>query len=238
VIDNGAAWLLDAGPDFPHHLWRLRKAGAELAGIMLTHGHIGHYTGLMYLGREAMNTAGLPVWAAPRLAEHLTSNGPWEQLARNGNIDLRVIETAAPIALSRQLRVDAFTVPHRDEYTETVGFRVNGPSASLLYVPDTDGWEGWDQPIEHHVHDSDVALLDATFFDRDELPTRDIAEIAHPLVVDSLARFGVLSDSERAKIRFTHLNHTNPLLDRSSDAFVRVARTGMGVAAEGDVYFL
>jgi pyrroloquinoline quinone biosynthesis protein B len=238
VIDDGDAWLLDAGPDFRQHLVRLENAGAELVGILLTHGHIGHYTGLMYLGREAMNVAGLPVWAAPRLAEYLTGNGPWEQLVTSGNIDLRVIDTAAVIPLSPRVRAKAFTVPHRDEYSETVGIQVNGPGAGVLYLPDTDGWEDWDRPIEDHIGDVDIALLDATFFDGDELLAGNMAGIVHPLVVDSLARFNVLSDNERAKVRFTHLNHSNPLLDRNSDAFIRVARAGMGVAAEGDVYIL
>lgn len=238
VIDDGRAWLLDAGPDFREHLARLDTAGVELAGILLTHGHIGHYSGLMYLGREVMNMAGLPVWAAPRLADFLRTNGPWEQLTAGGNIDLRAIDLSATIELSDRLRVDAFDVPHRDEYSETVGFRVVGPTATLLYVPDTDGWEGWDPPIETYLSDVDIALLDATFFDGDELPGRDIREIAHPLVIDSLSRFGELDGADRDKIRFTHLNHTNPLLDPESDALVRVARAGMNVAAEGDTFEL
>lgn len=238
VVDAGRGWILDAGPDFRQHLALLDRSGVELAGILLTHGHIGHYTGLMYLGREAMDADSLPVWAAPRLAEFLRSNGPWEQLANNGNIDLRTIRPAAPTTLTERVTVTAFTVPHRDEYSETVGFKVSGPTASVLYVPDTDGWEAWDPPVEDHIAGSDIALLDATFFDSAELPNRDIKQIAHPLVVDSLARFGSLPDGERAKIRFTHLNHSNPLLDRYSDASIRVARAGMAVAAEGDIYQL
>ena len=236
VVDAGDAWLLDAGPDFRSHLARLDAIGAQLAGILVTHGHIGHYTGLMFLGREAMNAESLPVWAAPRLADFLRHNGPWDQLVAAGNIDLRVIDIAEPIALSRNLQVEAFAVPHRDEYSETVGFRVSGPGGSVLYVPDTDTWDGWAEPIERHIRSVDVALLDATFYNTAELPGRDIAAIAHPLVIDSLARFGNLEDGERAKIRFTHLNHSNPLLDPFSDETTRVVRSGMAVATEGDVY--
>jgi pyrroloquinoline quinone biosynthesis protein B len=238
IVDDGHGWILDAGPDFRQHLALLDRAGVELAGILLTHGHIGHYTGLMYLGREAMDAASMPVWAAPRLAGYLRSNGPWEQLVGNGNIDLRTIDTTASIRLTERVKVMAFAVPHRDEYSETVGFKISGPSASVLYVPDTDGWGEWDPPVEGHIAGSDIALLDATFFDGTELPNRNTKEIAHPLVVDSLARFSPLPDDERAKIRFTHLNHSNPLLDRNSDASIRVARAGMAVAAEGDVYEL
>jgi len=236
VVDGDRGWLLDAGPDFRLHLDRLRAAGADLAGILLTHAHIGHYTGLMFLGREAMNTSQLPVWAAPRLADFLRSNGPWDQLVSSGNIDLRVIDVRAPIPLSDRVTAAVIPVPHRDEYSETVGFRIAGHHARLLYVPDTDSWENWAIPIEEHILGVDVALLDATFFDAAELPGRNISEIAHPLVVESLARFRELDDAARAKIRFTHLNHSNPLLDPASDESVMVTRAGMAVAAEGDTF--
>ncbi len=236
VIDDGRAWLLDAGPDFPHHLARIDALGVELAGVLLTHAHIGHYTGLVFLGREAMNTTQLPVWAAPGMSAFLASNGPWNQLITAGNIDLR--QTDGTILLGSRLRAEAFQVPHRDEYSETVGWRVEGPGHSLLYVPDTDSWDGWDYPIEQHLVTVDVALLDATFFSSDELPDRDQAAIAHPTVVDSLRRFAPLEDTARAKIRFTHLNHTNPLLRPDSDEYIRVIRSGMGVAAEGDTFEL
>ncbi len=238
VVDGDRAWILDAGPDFREHLARLDTAGLELAGILLTHGHIGHYTGLMYLGREAMDTTRLPVWAAPRLATYLARNGPWEQLVGNGNIEIRVIDPATPIEVTARLRVNAFLVPHRDEYSETVVFRITGPHGALLYAPDTDGWADWDPAIEDHIATVHVALLDGTFFAADELPDRNIAEIAHPLVVDSLKRFSSLNDRDKAKVRFTHLNHTNPLLIPDSNEYIQVARAGMAVAKEGDIYDL
>jgi pyrroloquinoline quinone biosynthesis protein B len=238
VIDEGQAWLLDAGPDFRRHLALLAHHDARLAGIMLTHGHIGHYTGLMYLGREAMDTTRLPVWAAPRLAAFIAANGPWEQLVTAGNIDLQVVHHQQPIELSAHVTATAFPVPHRDEYSETVGYRVAGPDQAIVYVPDTDSWDNWETPIEDHLAGSDVALLDATFYDASELPGRDVGTIAHPFVADSLQRFSALPDSERAKIHFTHLNHTNPLLDASSTEYIRVVRTGMSVATEGAIHRL
>ncbi|MDX2343074.1 MAG: MBL fold metallo-hydrolase, partial [Acidimicrobiia bacterium] len=150
IVDDGRAWLLDAGPDFRQHLAELNKADIELEGILLTHGHIGHYTGLMFLGREAMNTQSLPVWAAPRLAEFISSNGPWRQLVDGGNIDLRVLEPNVDLALTHQVSAMGFPVPHRDEYSETVGFSVTGPNHRVVYVPDTDSWDGWDTPIESY----------------------------------------------------------------------------------------
>ncbi len=238
VFDEGRAWLLDAGPDFRMHLHRVEEHDADLAGILLTHAHIGHYTGLLYLGREAMDTTLLPVWAPARLADFITNNGPWEQLVAAGNIDLRVVEDGETFELSANVTVNAFTVPHRDEYSETVGYRVAGPNRAIIYVPDTDTWDGWDTSIEEHLDNCDVALLDATFFDADELPDRDLTRIAHPLVVDSLRRFSALPDPVRARIHFTHLNHTNPLLNTESSQYIRVARAGMSVAAAGTTHAL
>lgn len=233
IVDGDRAWLLDAGPDFAAHLDLLGET--DLQGIFLTHGHIGHYTGLMYLGREAMNTRQLPVWAAPRLASFLATNGPWEQLVAAGNIDLRTMSPGDTVLISPQISVQSFPVPHRGEYSETVGYRVAGPRRALIYVPDTDSWDGWETPIEVHIAGSHLALVDGAFFDAEELPDRDMSEVAHPLVADSLLRFSALSEPDRIKVRFTHLNHTNPLLDTGSTEYTAVARAGMAVAAEGDI---
>ena len=183
VVDEDRAWLLDAGPDFPRQLVAIDALGVTLAGVLLTHAHVGHYTGLMFLGREAMDASHLPVWAAPRMAAFLESNGPWDQLLAAGNIELRPVDR--PIHLSPQVAATAFPVPHRDEYSETVGWRVDGPHHSLLYVPDTDSWDGWERPIEEHLETVDVALLDATFFSDDELPQRDQSVIARALATET-----------------------------------------------------
>jgi len=44
-----------------------------------------------------------------------------------------------------------------------------------------------------------------------------------------------LEKSERNKIRFIHLNHTNPALQTDSDAANRIRRAGMHVAEQGEV---
>ena len=55
-------------------------------GIFLTHAHIGHYIGLMYLGKEAMNADQVPVYAMTRMKGFLIQNGPWSQLLKINNI--------------------------------------------------------------------------------------------------------------------------------------------------------
>lgn len=228
------AWLIDATPDFKFQLHNLLAWGdsLELAGIFLTHGHIGHYTGLMHLGREAMNAKAVPVYAMPRMHEFLRTSGPWEQLVRLRNIELRPLNHDSSIVLNARLRIEPFLVPHRDEYTETVGFRIIGPSRSCLYLPDIDKWEEWSS-VESALAEVDVAFIDGTFYDGGELPGRNMAEIPHPFIVESLARFQALPASEREKIRFIHFNHTNPVLQPGNAAVDAIRGSGLDVATEG-----
>lgn len=223
VVDprSGKRWLLDASPDLALQLERaeahapLRAAAADerhapiLDGIFLTHAHVGHYLGLAQLGREIYAASALPVHGSARMVEFLSKNGPWEQLVRLGQIELRTLTPGVPVALAPDLSVAALVVPHRDEYTDTLAFEVRGPRRSLLYLPDIDKWEKWSTPIESVLARVDVALLDATFYSEGELPGRSMAEVPHPLVVESIARFAKLSERDRRKVVFTHLNHSN-----------------------------
>jgi pyrroloquinoline quinone biosynthesis protein B len=238
LVDDraGRRFLIDATPDLPSQLESLNdgRAGVErlrpVDGILLTHAHIGHYAGLMYLGREALGAHGVPVFATPRMARFLRDNGPWSQLVALGNIELRELEPGAEHSLTPSLRVTAVRVPHRDEFSDTVGYRVRGPSASLLYVPDIDRWEKWDRKVEEEVAGVDHALLDATFHSVGELPGRSASEVPHPLVAESMHRLSALA----GRVRFIHLNHTNPLLFDSA-ALAEVEAAGFRVARDGDV---
>jgi len=233
-------WLFEATPDFREQLHALDEiAPAEgvpgLAGIFLTHGHMGHYTGLMHLGREAIGARRVPVYAMPRMREFLSENGPWEQLVRLENVELRPLEAGEAVELGSGLSVTPFLVPHRDEYTETVGFRIEGPRRSVLFVPDVDKWQKLDEMgtrIEDLIAEVDVAYLDGTFFADGEIPGRSLAEIPHPFISESLDRFGRLPASERRKIRFIHLNRSNPAIDPESAAAMEVETAGFGLARE------
>lgn len=236
--ESGERWLIDATPDFREQLHELGKIAPErdgpaLDGIFLTHAHIGHYAGLIHLGREVMGARQVPVYAMPRMAEFLRTNGPWEQLVTLGNISIRAIAHASAVKLNGRISVTPILVPHRDEYSETVGFIVRGPSRSVLYLPDIDKWERWETPIESVIEEMDVALLDGTFHSEGELPGRSMAEIPHPFIIESLTRFSRLPASQRSKIHFIHLNHSNPALPPGSEARGEIERSGSRVAEEG-----
>lgn len=244
LIDKvaGRTFLIEAGPDFPEQLRLLQERAAQDAqvpsGIFLTHAHIGHYSGLMYLGREALGADSVPVYAMPGMLGFLKENGPWSQLVSQGNISLRPLEDSRPTRLTPRLEVVPFRVPHRDEFSETVGFEIRGPGKTVLFIPDIDKWERWETDIAARIRQVDLALVDASFYDATELGYRDMSEIPHPFVVESLSRFDSLPEAERRKIRFIHLNHTNPLLDPSSEQSRSVQNKGYGVARFGESFRL
>ena len=245
---SGTRFLFDASPDLCEQVELARGQPGNRAlpgarpplfdGIFLTHAHMGHYAGLLQLGREAYGAGGLVLHASARMGEFLRSNAPWSALFDSGGARLETLEVKRPVSLGAGLSVTPIAVPHRQEFSDTLAFRIDGPQRSLLYAPDTDGWERWSPSIEELLAGVDLALLDGTFFDDGEVPGRDLATIPHPFVRASLERFSALPQSERAKIRFVHLNHTNPACDPDSAASTRIRAAGLAVAREGEILVL
>ncbi len=233
-------WLLDASPALGDQLTRVRQTfpRARLRGIFLTHAHLGHYTGLLWLGREAMASEAVPVYAMPRMEGFLRAHAPWEQLVRLGNVRLVRLQADQPVELGSALLVTPWLVPHRDEYSETVAFCVRGPAAQALYLPDIDSWQDWQRPLCEVLAQVDVAWLDGTFYADTELPGRDPSCIPHPPIKTSLGLLAGLSAEERAKVRFIHLNHSNPVLWPSSPERQLVLRAGCQVARAGACFDL
>jgi pyrroloquinoline quinone biosynthesis protein B len=229
-------YMFEATPNFPEQLHMLEKeapsAQFDLAGIFLTHAHIGHYTGLMFLGHEAMGASDVPVFAMPRMTDFLKTNGPWSQLVNYRNILLMPLQNGVSQALDR-LKVTAFLVPHRDEYSETVGYRIDGPDKSAIFIPDINKWSQWGTDLAELVKSVDYALIDATFYADGELPGRDMSKIPHPFVVESMEHLQGLSLDERNKVWFIHINHTNPLLNTDSKESQHVRSQGFNIAVEG-----
>ena len=239
VIDETreAKYLFDATPDMREQLFELHKIAPDgdysLDGVFLTHAHMGHYTGLMHFGREAAGTDGIPVYAMPRMHAYLSGNGPWDQLIRLGNIELIEMSDGTKVDAGLGLTVTPFLVPHRDEYSETVGFRIEGPRRSAVYIPDIDKWEMWSTDIRDVVRSADYALLDATFFRDGELGDRDMSKIKHPFVAESMDLLDSLTAEEKSRVIFIHMNHTNPLLIDGSPEQLEVERRGFRFAREG-----
>ena len=230
-------WLFEATPDIKeqlHYFQTLTHGQYHYLpdGIFVTHAHIGHYTGLMELGREVMSTKEEPVYALPRMAAFLENNGPWNQLVTLSNIALHRMKADSAVWLTDKISITAFTVPHRDEYSETAGFRINTGSKQYLFIPDINKWDKWDRHITDEVKKVDVALLDATFYDGNELPGRNMSEVPHPFVIETMSLFEHEDAATKAKVHFIHFNHTNPMLwDAGKRAAVKQA--GFNIATQG-----
>ena len=235
IIDHTASksWLVEATPDLKYQ-WQAftEMTGADPEGILITHAHAGHYTGLMQLGREMMNTNQMPVYVLPRMAQFLSLNGPWNQLVAIQNITINEILPDSLFNLSPNLQCQAILVPHRDEYSETAAFIFTGPSKKLLFIPDIDKWSKWDRNILHLIQTVDFALIDGTFFQDGELKNRAMSEIPHPFVSESISLFESLPLRDRQKVYFIHFNHTNPLVRGGEKAWEQVVATGMNIASQ------
>jgi len=263
---TGEAFLVDATPDIREQVDRLRashptqprslrtppllparswggpregqRVGAPIDAILLTHAHIGHYTGLIQLSKEVLNSRDIPVYCTARMAAFLSHNGPWDQLVRDRNVRLCVLSPDETVPFGDGLTVQAIPVPHRAEYTDTLAFHICGPHRKLLYLPDINGWDRWERDLAAEIESVDYALLDGSFYSADELPWRDFSAIGHPLITDTMERLGDRPDGPEACVYFTHLNHTNPVLDEGHAARKHVEARGYHIAEEGLVLSL
>ena len=240
---NKKNYIIEASPDLPQQLKALKRYSSfsnkeTPDGIFVTHAHIGHYSGLMYLGKEAMNTDSIAVYAMPRMKNFLSHNGPWSQLVNTKNISLHEMTDQKEIQLSPGLKIIPFIVPHRDEFSETVGYRITGPNKKALFIPDIDKWEKWSTSVKDAIAGVDYAFIDGTFYDAAEINNRDISTIPHPFIIESMKLFEDLPAKEKKKIWFIHFNHTNPVLNKTSEQAKWVLKNGFNIAGINDSFGL
>lgn len=240
-VEHTQKWIFEATPDMStqladleqHHL----KTATIIDGVFLTHAHIGHYTGLMYFGREALGKQGTKVYAMPTMKSFLETNGPWSQLISIKNIEIHSLQNDSTIVLNSHLKVTPFLIPHRDEFSETVGYKISGSKKTALFIPDIDKWHTWKKSIIEEVKKVDYAFLDATFFNQKEVK-RAMTEVPHPFIEETIALFKNESIETKNKVIFIHFNHTNPALQKNSKEKKQVEKLGFRFAFEGQNYEL
>lgn len=220
IVDrrSGGLVLVEATPKVEEQVALLHElVGAEDRGrqpvdsVLTTHAHMGHYLGLAWFGREVASSQRVPVHTSERFAAYLRGHGPWKQLVELQQIELVPFAAREPFEPLPGLRVRAVPVPHRDEFSDTMAFVFEGPRRSVAFVPDVDSWDRAEGVLDE-LAAADVLYVDGTFYDGRELPDRDLAEIRHPLVVDTMQRLGERTRKHPGTVRFLHCNHTNPLL--------------------------
>ncbi len=242
ITSEKRLFLIDATPDIReqwimlHNEVQGRESRNPVDGIFLTHAHMGHYTGLMHLGYEAVSAKRTPVYCSQKMGEFLSNNAPWDQLVRYENIAVNSFNEGDKINLSPDVSVTPFWVPHRQEYTDTVGFVIKGKEKSLLFLPDIDNWDSWTDNLAEKISRYDIVIIDGTFYSGDELPGRDMSTIPHPTISDTMAKLEGKLDLTGTKVCFTHFNHTNPVLNRDGEIRRHIESRDFYCAKQGDKY--
>lgn len=210
--------LIDVPPDIK------RMVGLNpIDSIFLTHAHIGHYGGLFFLGKEAYNADEKPVYCSEKMKEWLGSgNKAYRHLIERNNIQLIPFKPGEKFELD-SLGCKPIKVNHRNEDADTVSLMFVENGNKFYYMPDLDHWT---KKTEGLVIESDVALIDGTFFSSEEIDREDVP---HPFVKETMERF----EGSGTEIYFTHLNHTNPVADKETKEYKKVIEEGFGVAEDG-----
>lgn len=236
VSPAGSVVLLDVSPDIRLQgrllvSWGLYPTDRRrfVDAVAVTHGHMGHYGGMLHFGKESMSEQALPLVATASFLGFMSGNEPWRTLLNEGHLHPTPLDPAVEIDPS--LSITAIPVPHRAEHTDTVALSVGiDGHPYLLYLPDIDAWEPWSD-AEATIARHEIAILDATFSSPDELSGRDMAAVPHPLVPETIEQFAHLTQSTR--IVLSHINHTNKLADATSGIATMAVSAGYTIAYDG-----
>lgn len=224
AIISDKTMLIDATPDITS---QVRMLDNKIDCILITHLHIGHYLGLLQLGREVSSTTNFPVYTTPEVAIFLKNNKPFSYLVMRGQIKLVEMEVGKAITLG-DLEIIPFEVPHRNEDGNTVGLEIQG-DRKAIYIPDIDYL---DPEIIEKIKDADLVFLDATFYSKSEIDRQD--NVPHPAIDEIMEIFGQPSNH----FNLIHLNHSNPILNPDSEEHQRVLDSGYHIAEENKIYYL
>lgn len=212
-------YLFDASPDIRYQL-----AGDDIIdSIFVSHGHLGHTPGLLYLGKESMNAEQVPVYCNPSAAAFIREeNYAYRLLVDRNNITLNEFTEGDTIDVMG-LTVEPVGVTHWGDMT-TSAFMIRSKNRSLFYMTDIDQWT--EKALER-VREADIAIIDGSFWSKEEIGRYE--RVPHPPIKESLDRLQDVGTD----VYFTHLNHTNPVLDPDSAERAQVEDAGFVVAEEG-----
>jgi pyrroloquinoline quinone biosynthesis protein B len=246
---DGSKHLIEATRDLAWqlNLWNsIDPSENKLASLWITHAHHGHIDGLGLFGREVINSKNLNVYCSDKLSNLIKNTPNWNLLIELENIEIKKFKNAEYYALSPEcgFSIKPIEVPHRAELSDMHAFLIKGPNKTLLFLPDHDAWVSTldfvnkntiiDWLNSEHI---DIALIDGTFWSSNELVNRTQKIIPHPTVSETLQLIGEKKVID-PEIKFTHLNHTNPLHYESSDEYKQVEKMGWGVTKEGEFFNL
>jgi len=244
VGSDGSMHLIEASRALPDQmrLWADsldRQGVARPDSVSLTHVHIGHIDGIGQFGKEVMGVSELPLFASRLVIAEMEKR---EMMMPFSTSEITTMQGFEP-SKSCGFELVFVPVPHRDEFADTHAILIRGPDKSVLFLPDHDEWDG---TLAMHGAETirewlfslevDIALIDGSFWGPEELPGRDMSQIPHPTVSESLMRLGKRSEGD-PEIHFTHLNHSNPLLKQGME-YDELVKMGWGVSWQGQHFLL
>ncbi len=236
----GGMHLIEATRALPEQLQVWAEAlGLETPvrpdSVLLTHAHLGHIEGLGQFGREAMGLEDVPLVASDSVSEVLTRREVMAPFARVSQVE----GAGSPSVEMAGIGFEFIPVPHRDDASDTHAIVISGAQNRVLFLPDHDDWGETLAAAGHSSPRSWFAalrlthvLIDATFWGAEELPGRDLSEVPHPLVEDTLNRLGNRR-ADDPQVHLIHLNHSNPLNDPDSPQRRAVEVAGWRIGQRG-----
>jgi pyrroloquinoline quinone biosynthesis protein B len=246
---EGDRWyLVNASPDLRQQLAELPGGDLDalrtspLAGVLLTDAEIDHTAGLLLL-RESSEP--LDVYSTAEVRAALTTYFPvLRMLESYCGVRWHELAVGKPVLLGGRVEVDVFAAggdpplympAGADELTASgLTIRDLDTGGVLTYAP---ALAAIDDEVAERLARSDYAIVDGTFWEKDELVALGLAErdafaMGH---VPLSGSEGSLATLERLPTRtiLAHINNTNPILLEDSAERALVVAGGIDVAHDG-----
>jgi pyrroloquinoline quinone biosynthesis protein B len=250
VSNDGKNWLLlNASPDlvsqfaaFPSLALRGKNLrGSAVQAVILTDGEMDHVAGLLSL-REQKTLRLICTNAVKNL---LTREFPLlptlEKYCRIRHSTFPVQITGIRISV---LKLETKKSPpysrHPARRGEVVALRLEANHKSFVYLP---GLPAITKAVDKFVADCDCLLVDGTFWSEREMISLDLSKrTAHAMGhVPISGEYGSLEWLQSLKIPrkiYTHINNTNPILQKNSRERKMVGRAGIEISRDGMDIFL
>lgn len=210
-------YLIDATPDV-----RYQIKGDYLDGVFISHGHLGHVTGLMEFGEEGCDKTDLPLYISDKTEDYFRKNDPFRLLIDKGNVEVMNFNDGDEVEI-RGGCIEAHEAKHNRVNTDTLSFMIYGEDKKLFYIADI---HEWTEKTLNLMQQADIAIVDGTFWNEEEIERYE--EVPHPVMKETMH----LAEEWDTDIYFTHLNHTNPALREDTEQREEVEERGFGVVEE------
>jgi pyrroloquinoline quinone biosynthesis protein B len=257
VSANGLNWVIvNASPDLRQQIavtpeLQPRRDGplrnSPIVGVILTNGDVDHVAGLLTL-RERQPFG---VYATPRVHSVLRQNRIFDILAPDVVERLPLpLEEPLEIAESAGVTAEAFPVhgkvalyledPSQEGFGtqpgDTIGIKLSAPgSGTLFYIP---GCASVDEALLQRLRGADALLFDGTLFTDSEVVDLGVLDktsrrMGHVPITGEGGSLHAFDGTRIARKAYIHINTTNPILERGSQADTIVKAAGWEVAYDG-----